>query len=135
MSGAKPEPTVPGGLNPVVHEWEALGDLRTARRELVAPEHPNFDAACYHAQQCSEKLMKAVLIGRSIIVPKTHDLVELDRLLIAIEPMWQWPGPELRRLSLTAVEYRYPGAVASAHDATWAVEAPERLWLALAAFL
>jgi HEPN domain-containing protein len=39
--------------------WKkAESDYRTMRRE-VAAEPPNYDAACFHAQQCIEKLLKA----------------------------------------------------------------------------
>jgi HEPN domain-containing protein len=49
-------------MNEVVEEWiaKAEGDFRTASRELVVVDRPNYDAVCFHAQQCIEKLMKAV---------------------------------------------------------------------------
>lgn len=39
-------------------EWlaKAEGDLRTAQRELLVAELPNYDAVCFHSQQCAEKL-------------------------------------------------------------------------------
>ncbi len=42
-------------MNDTVKEWidKAERDLATARRELAAVEQPNYDAVCFHAQQCS----------------------------------------------------------------------------------
>ncbi len=52
-------------MNETIKEWLAKsdGDFHTASREADAIESPNYDAVCFHAQQCVEKLMKAVLIN------------------------------------------------------------------------
>ncbi len=44
-------------MNPLTVEWvdKAEGDFTTALRELRARKSPNYDAACFHAQQCVEK--------------------------------------------------------------------------------
>jgi HEPN domain-containing protein len=46
--------------NPLALEWlvKADADYVTANRELRARKMPNYDAACFHAQQCVEKLLK-----------------------------------------------------------------------------
>ena len=91
-------------------EWtaKAEADFSTAARELKAVELPNFDAVCFHSQQCVEKLMKALLIHLGIVPPRTHDLTELARLLSPVCPQWSWPVPELRFLTRAAVDFRYP---------------------------
>jgi HEPN domain-containing protein len=50
-------------MNPAVAEWisKAEGDFTTAGRELRARKSPNYDAVCFHAQQCGEKYLKAIL--------------------------------------------------------------------------
>jgi HEPN domain-containing protein len=50
-------------MRPLTTEWiqKAEGDLATAHRELRARKAPNFDAACFHAQQSAEKYLKALL--------------------------------------------------------------------------
>ena len=80
-------------------------------------ENPNYDAVCFHAQQCVEKLMKAVLISRNQLPPKTHDLVRLNGLLTAAVPEWSWPVPDLRLLDRAAVDFRYPGESADSEEA------------------
>jgi HEPN domain-containing protein len=51
-------------MRPETAEWveKAEGDFRTAGREKNSAEHPNYDAACFHAQQCAEKYLKARLV-------------------------------------------------------------------------
>jgi hypothetical protein len=55
-------------------EWvaESDADFRSAQRLLRARNDPDFDGAFFHAQQCVEKLMKAVLIRKKTVSPKTH---------------------------------------------------------------
>ena len=44
-------------MNPLTLEWiaKAEGDMDTALREYRARRRPNYDAACFHAQQTAEK--------------------------------------------------------------------------------
>jgi len=112
-----------------VKEWtvKAEADFSTAARELKASESPNFDAVCFHAQQCVEKLMKALLIHLGIVPPRSHDLTELERLLAPVCPQWSWPVQELRFLTRAAVDFRYPGESADIEEATEALDIATRL--------
>jgi len=67
-------------MTPIASEWigKAEGDFATAKRELAATDNPNYDAVCFHAQQCAEKYLKAFLQEANITFPKTHDLANLD---------------------------------------------------------
>jgi len=116
-------------MNDVVREWvaKAQGDFGTAGRELQARPEPNYDAVCFHAQQCAEKLLKALLIARGVTPPKTHDLVELHRQLTPVCAEWSWPESELRLLTRAAVEFRYPGESAEQREATAALDVCTRL--------
>ena len=105
-------------MNEVVREWieKAEGDHLTATREAQA-DPPNYDAVCFHAQQCIEKLMKAAVIAKGGIPPRTHDLTVLSGLLRSLAPEWHWPVEELRLLSRSAVIFRYPGESADREEA------------------
>ena len=72
-------------MNPLTHEWieKAEGDFATAGRELRARKNPNYEAACFHAQQCAEKYLKAILQEQSIPFGRTHNLIALLDLLLA----------------------------------------------------
>jgi HEPN domain-containing protein len=105
-------------MNNTVREWreKADGDFASAGRELRARKLPNYDAACFHAQQCIEKLAKAVLVHTGTRFPKTHDLAVLYRLL-PNAPLFAVREEDLRFLSRAAVAMRYPGESASHDDA------------------
>ncbi|HUU22439.1 MAG TPA: HEPN domain-containing protein, partial [Phycisphaerae bacterium] len=98
-------------MNPLVHEWieKAEGDYATAGRELRARKRPNFDAACFHAQQCAEKYLKAFLQKSGIPFGRTHNLVALLDQAVVEAPGFELLRPDLQRLNLYAVQFRYPG--------------------------
>jgi HEPN domain-containing protein len=106
-------------MKPITAEWvdKAEGDFATAQRELNALDHPNYDAVCFHSQQCAEKYLKAFLQEKDIPFRKTHDLAELLNSTLTIEPAWESLRPDLHSLSSFAVEYRYPGETADADEA------------------
>ncbi len=114
-------------MNDVTREWvaKAQGDYQTAQREYQAGA--NYDAVCFHAQQCIEKLMRAVLIQTNNTPPRTHNLVMLSGLLTPPVTNIDWPIDDLRFLSQSAVEVRYPGVTAEAEDAATAMSICERL--------
>lgn len=73
-------------MNELVREWieKAEGDYHTALREFRARKFPNFDAAGFHAQQCVEKYLKAILQQNNIRFEKVHDLLALLNLCLPI---------------------------------------------------
>lgn len=123
-------------MNDVVKEWmsKAEGDFATASREMQAQD-PNYDAVCFHAQQCIDKLIKGFLITLKVTPPKTHDLVVLDKLLKSASHDWQWPIEELRLLTQAAVVFRYPGESADVEEAGAALDVCTRLRTQLQALL
>lgn len=98
-------------MNPLTLEWigKAEGDLVSARRELRARKAPNYDAACFHAQQCAEKLLKAVLQEAAIPFGKTHNLIALLQLALPVMPRLETLRPHLEFLTAFSVQFRYPG--------------------------
>lgn len=98
-------------MKPITAEWvrKAEGDFATVGRELRARSSPNYDGACFHAQQCAEKYLKARLSEAGIHFGKVHDLLMLLDRGQAVEPDWQRFREDLAHLSAFAVAYRYPG--------------------------
>jgi len=92
-------------------EWieKAEGDWDEAQRAYRARKKPNYDAACFHVQQCVEKYLKARLNETGIVFDKTHNLSDLLDDLLPIEPSWTPLRPVLRPLTKYAILYRYPG--------------------------
>jgi len=124
-------------MNDVIREWvrKAEGDFQTAQRELAVTDTPNHDAVCFHAQQCIEKLIKALLISRKQIPGKTHNLIYLSQSLHEIHPDWAPDLKDLRLLSHAAVAFRYPGETAEPEDAKEAFSTAARLRAELIAML
>jgi HEPN domain-containing protein len=106
-------------MNETTREWKekAEGDYLVAGRELSAEDRPNFDAVCFHSQQCIEKLFKAALLSIGMIPPRIHDLGLLSSMLSEADTSWTWSADELRFLSVCSVAYRYPGDSADRDDA------------------
>lgn len=110
-------------MNELTKEWveKAEGDFNTALREYRARKAPNYDAACFHAQQCIEKFMKARLQEAGFPFGKTHDLITILELCIPIEPLWEAFRTSLIILNRYAVDFRYPGESATREEAKEAV--------------
>ena len=95
----------------VTGEWvvKAEGDLRAAVYLLEPRKDQPTEAVCFHAQQCAEKYVKALLVFRSTDFPKTHDLEKLTALLpVALRP--RLTLEEQRRFIGYATAARYPGS-------------------------
>ncbi len=94
----------------VVWEWisKAESDLKNAVHTLkLGPKCPT-DTVCFHAQQCVEKYLKALLVLNRIDFPKTHDI----KVLLALLPASTTPAltvEEQERLTAYATGPRYPG--------------------------
>lgn len=110
-------------MTPLTQEWveKAEGDFASAGRELRSRKLPNYDAACFHAQQCAEKYMKGRLQEAGIAFPKTHNLVELLQLVGPLELSLMPLSVRLDTLGKAAVEIRYPGRTATKVEAKGAL--------------
>ena len=112
-------------MNGIVDEWieKAEGDFRTAEREARVRKAPNYDAVCFHAQQCAEKYLKAFLIQHQISFRPIHDLEVLLGLITSIGPDFEFVRDLLLLLNDYAVDVRYPGEEATREEARAAVKA------------
>jgi HEPN domain-containing protein len=112
-------------MKTLTREWvdKAEADFATAQRELIVPSNANYDAVCFHSQQCAEKFLKARLQEADIVFRKTHDLSVLLDLVVSVEPSWENLRSELDPLTAYAVDYRYPGQSSEQFEASVALEA------------
>lgn len=94
----------------VASEWvaKAENDLKNAVHTLTLGDECPTDTVCFHAQQCVEKYLKALLVMLQVEFSRTHDIETLIRLLptelkpsLAVE--------QQRRLTEYATVMRYPG--------------------------
>ena len=65
--------------------------------------------AGFFSQQVAELLLKGLLLGHDMKVVKTHDLLELKKLLLPYEPELESHTSDLNTLNEYYVENRYPG--------------------------
>jgi len=86
----------------------ARSDLALGRAAVGTPD-VFLEDACFHAQQCAEKALKALLVRRQIAFPRTHVLETLLDLLKASGVDVPSGVDEAFTLTQYAVETRYPG--------------------------
>ncbi len=111
-------------MKTLTKEWikKADADHTTAVRELRARRNPNYDAACFHSQQCTEKYLKATLQEKNIQFGKTHNLCSLLDLLVIDFPLFETLRSSLISLNSYAIDFRYPGESADKELASAAVK-------------
>lgn len=103
--------------------WIAYADedLGSAKL-LLKSKKPFLSAVCFHAQQCSEKYLKALLIFKDFDFPKTHDLVTLDSMCNQNGIFTGFDTQQLADLTKHAVQTRYPGNQPTLEDAQEAIK-------------
>jgi HEPN domain-containing protein len=97
-------------MNELEHRWLYMAneDLRTA--ELTWREGI-YAQTCFHAQQCAEKALKALLVAQTgHAAPRTHYIVELLQLLPA-KLRQELPADLAPALDTYYVATRYPDAI------------------------
>ena len=111
-------------MKPLTKEWvkKAEGDYVTARRELRARKSPNYDAVCFHCQQCAEKYLKGYLVQQGQPFRPVHDLIELLELCLLCDGTFELQRDLLKDLTRYAVQFRYPGEMATKEDARAALQ-------------
>ncbi|MFO7535941.1 MAG: HEPN domain-containing protein [Kiritimatiellia bacterium] len=104
-------------------EWveKAEEDFQVALSLGRVRRYSAHNAVCFHAQQCVEKYLKAILEKHESVVHKIHALpVLLDQCVVAYPSLISL-RPDMVRLSVYAVEFRYPGESATNGDAKIAI--------------
>lgn len=109
-------------MRPLTTEWieKAEADFRHIELACNAAVQ-GHDLICFLSQQCAEKYVKAILQEGEIAFPKTHDLRVLIGLLDPPVTDLNALLDRLDHVTAWAVDVRYPGFFASAHQAEEAV--------------
>jgi HEPN domain-containing protein len=94
---------------------ETLAWMTKSRKDLWRAESvltldpPDTEDCLFHCQQVVEKSLKALLVWRDQSFRRTHDLVELIRQCLDLEPTLGDVMNGLGPLTRFAWEFRYPG--------------------------
>jgi len=95
-------------------------DLKTAER-LISDEDPFTNIIAFHCQQAIEKYLKAFLIGNSIALKKTHDLILLNNMVNEVKSLGI-DGSKIMLVNEVYSETRYPGDIGLLPDGLPSVE-------------
>lgn len=106
-----------------VEEWilKAEGDFDYALLGIRQRKPKSFDPICFHCQQCAEKYLKAFLVRHQVRLKRIHELTELNRLCVRVDPTFEMIFDAVEILEPYAVAIRYPGLQATKEDAKKAV--------------
>ena len=91
-------------------------------RSALRRKMPLTYGATFHAQQCAEKYLKALLVSRRQAFPRTHDVVALHDLCLRHGLPIPIDADQLERLAAYAVQVRYPGEDPTPDEAREAVQ-------------
>jgi HEPN domain-containing protein/predicted nucleotidyltransferase len=107
-------------MKPMTLEWirVAEGDWATANRENKVEDDANYKAVSFHAQQCGEKYLKAVLQEQCVNPERTHNREVLLDKILTYRPEWSVLKESCIVLTDFAVNHRYPGTTTSEQDAS-----------------
>jgi HEPN domain-containing protein len=89
--------------DPLAWTIRAEEDFALARSALRRKKPLTYGAA-FHAQQCAEKYLKAILVARGQAFPKTHDLAALSDLCTQHGIIIPVDQDALQRLTAYAVQ-------------------------------
>ena len=92
----------------IYEEWlhSALMDIRIIEKVLDDPFLT--PVACFHAQQCIEKTLKAILEKEGREIPKTHDVIRLLGIIQEKQEI-DIDIDLLQKVGELYIESRYPG--------------------------
>jgi len=115
---------------------KADNDLLCIANNLNDPDVP-WDVVCFHAQQAAEKMLKAILVSRGLVVARTHDLLGLFDECITTGAQLPDLRSDCALLTQYAVAFRYPGYSPDPdeQDGGTAVAAARRIYDAVRAVL
>ncbi|MBU1297995.1 MAG: HEPN domain-containing protein [Bacteroidetes bacterium] len=109
--------------NNILNEWirKAEGDFLTATRESKVRNRVNYDAVCYHSQQCIEKYLKVFRVFHGLNYKRTHALIPLLEDCIIIDPTFEFIRQQCD--DITGIDqFRYPSDFANKDDAKLALK-------------
>lgn len=94
-----------------VNQWLILADedlhLATYAMKMRRKAKP-FRLIAYHAQQCTEKCLKAFLVYHNVDFPYTHNIRKLLSLCVGYA-IWVQALKNAEELTQYAITVRYPG--------------------------
>lgn len=91
-------------------------------QSAIRRKSPLTYGATFHAQQCIEKYLKALLISRQVDFPRSHDLAALGYLCKQVGIILPIDDDALEFLTAYAVETHYPGMQSTVEESKEAIK-------------
>ena len=88
-------------------EWLLSAEMDIRNIEKIIDDEFLSPIICFHAQQCVEKCLKALLEANRVDIPKTHDLLKLFGILKKVKHL-KIDLNILQKLNDLYIESRYP---------------------------
>ena len=113
---------------------KAEDDLKLANLGL---ENGFYSQVCFLSQQCAEKSLKAFILAKNDLYPKTHKLIDLIEKCKEIKKQLNVYKKDIKILDEFYIPTRYPDGIPgsfedslpSKEDAKEALETAERIYL------
>jgi HEPN domain-containing protein len=95
-------------MKPAVMRWLQLAELDLKAAKLLRKDAGLTPVVCFHAQQCIEKLLKALIESEALNPPKSHDLILLHA---KVTSLIQLDEDLLSELNQVYIDARYPASI------------------------
>ena len=93
----------------IAKEWFDVAETDLSSAEFLQNKIPvPIEIICYHCQQCIEKYIKGFIILKGEEVPKTHDLILLNRICCKFDEDFKKIEDDCLMLTDYSVNVRYP---------------------------
>jgi HEPN domain-containing protein len=115
----------------IIREWtnRAQNDLITAKHVFNDLHPKQSEIACFHSQQCAEKVLKGYLVSKDIEPEKVHNLEELCNKCSQFDSTFTGLISACQALSPFAVAARYPNQLAiDDNSAAVAIDYAQRIY-------
>ena len=98
--------------NELYKEWLDFAKMDLASAEYLKGLYPvPLEIICYHCEQAAEKYLKAMLVYYGLEAPKTHDLIQLNKLCTQANAKFEEMVDVCIELSPYGVQVRYPANI------------------------
>lgn len=101
---------VESSMKEKARDWLDLAN-RDLHISVVSIKEEIYNIACFHAQQAVEKTIKAYIINKSELIPKTHDLNNLVHKDEELSKILADFDEELDFLDALYITTRYPDVI------------------------
>lgn len=95
-------------MKSAVDRWLEFAEIDLKAAHTLLKEGSLPSVVCFHAQQCVEKSLKALIESKGLNPPRSHDLV---MLYAQVDDMIKLEEDTLAKLNQVYIDARYPASL------------------------